>query len=544
MALVLNLTPLPIGKRSLRERLKVLVVEDNPADQDFLKIILHEQKHPAFEVSTCSLLSDALNRLDREEFDALLLDLTLPDSQGVASYTLVAARFPTVPVIILTGLDDDEVALTAIRNGAEDYILKSGLEGRYISRVIQYGIERKMINTENNSLLVWEQAAKAEAEEAIRARDEFMSIASHELRTPLNSTFLQMQMLDQALTKESGASWNRDLEATALTPQYVLDKVRFCEQQIKRLTSLLDELLDVTRINFGKLNLKRSRVDLGELAQTIVAQLASDLKIKWRVSRPSGPQAIGYWDSIRIEQVITNLLSNAVKYGAGQPIDVIVEADVKTKNAVIKVRDRGQGVPPQLQERIFNRFDRGNLNHSKISGLGLGLYISKKIVEEHGGKIWVESAQHSGSTFFVSLPMLDTARQSTSLTVSAPVLQKNKLILIVEDSMDSLALLKVFLKGEGYQVEAATNGEEALRFLNSTNELPSLIILDLIMPVMDGREFMQHAESDPRLSVIPIVIMSGKTPQESLEASVTQHEMIQKPINVRTLLEITRHYLH
>lgn len=224
----------------------------------------------------------------------------------------------------------------------------------------------------------------AELNAAVQDRDEFLSIASHELKTPLTSLYLQLQIL----AKADDPSKSADMLGSSLL-------------LTKRIAKLLDELLDLTRLDVGKFKLFKNRCDLVPIVLDVVSLMsveaaASGSPITVRTSEP----VWGKYDAMRLGQVVSNLLSNAVKYGAGKPIEVEVlgEGDV----GIIRVRDSGIGVPSDQHARIFERFDRGRVD-PKVSGLGLGLYISRQIVKAHGGDITIESAPQMGSTFTVKI---------------------------------------------------------------------------------------------------------------------------------------------
>jgi len=222
--------------------------------------------------------------------------------------------------------------------------------------------------------------------QAIHARDEFLSIASHELRTPLTALKLRLQAL---------------LYAKGLDEK-LEKKLESATRQTQRLERLIDNLLDISRITTGHLDLEREDIELAELAHDVVERLreeasAAGSQIQFEATSPAG----GRWDRLRIEQVVTNLLSNALKYGEGKPIVVRVSAE--NGSAEICVRDRGMGIADEDRERIFDQFERA-ANRRVPGGLGMGLYITRQIVEAHHGKITVESKTGEGSTFRVQLP--------------------------------------------------------------------------------------------------------------------------------------------
>lgn len=232
-----------------------------------------------------------------------------------------------------------------------------------------------------------------EARQAVAQRDEFFTVAAHELRTPTTSLKLNAQsLLRGARRAESGQP-----------PSALLSKLENIDRNAGRLNALVNELLDVTRIHAGRLRLDLEEVDLGALVQDVAArfELPATQAHSPILLELSGP-AMGAWDRLRLEQVVTNLLSNALKYGAGKPVHLQVSAD--TRCARLVVRDEGIGIAPESLPRLFGRFERA-VSERHYGGLGLGLYITRQIVEALGGTVGVTSTPGAGATFTVELPM-------------------------------------------------------------------------------------------------------------------------------------------
>lgn len=237
------------------------------------------------------------------------------------------------------------------------------------------------------------QKALKEAKEAVNARDEFISIASHELKTPLTSLSLQLQM-------------NRRILKAGLDSPSASEKldegVESASRQVQRLVLLVEELLDVTRINAGKLHLQLKEVNLSELVEEVLTRFCTDLKdAECPIELDLHPNIVGYWDSFRIEQVLVNLISNAIKYAPRNSIRISTHFDAGT--AKLRVQDFGPGISRDRQARIFERFERAD-SSSKVNGLGLGLFIARQILEHHQGSITIQSEPGVGSTFTVTLP--------------------------------------------------------------------------------------------------------------------------------------------
>lgn len=257
---------------------------------------------------------------------------------------------------------------------------------------------------ENHSLL---QAAQ----KAILVRDEFLSIASHELKTPLTPLKIQVQQLSRLLQKST---------LHTVDPARLDRMLEISNRQVERLSRLIDDLLDISRISSGKLSLSLESFDLGELLHDLTGRFANQIVAagcELRIDVPT-PFPV-HWDLLRIEQVLVNLLSNATKYGAGKP--VLIRVARQGDKARIEFFDGGIGVAPADHQRIFERFERA-VSGTHFGGLGLGLYITRQIVEAHQGRIFVESRAGEGSCFIVEVPLNLRAEAAPDTEISPPSL--------------------------------------------------------------------------------------------------------------------------
>jgi len=248
-----------------------------------------------------------------------------------------------------------------------------------------------------------ERIELAHAQEAVRLRDEFLSIASHELRTPLNALLLHASALEILI---------RRVFADGADAHGLFDKAVSIGRQGRRLEELIGKLLDVSRIATGKFSITPQAVDLVAILREVIATYQPEAEQSGCTVRLSAPPSVGgFWDPLRAGQVVTNLLSNALKFGRRNPIDITVR--VVGNTVQIAVRDRGIGIAPAEQLRIFRRFERG-MSPASYGGLGLGLYIVERIAQAHGGSVRVESVVGEGSTFTVELPIAADASERTA----------------------------------------------------------------------------------------------------------------------------------
>lgn len=255
--------------------------------------------------------------------------------------------------------------------------------------------DRKRIEREREKLLIHEQVALVAAQKSIQTRDDFISIASHELRTPLTPLKLYLDMLKKTLNELP----------EELHPKIHLLKKAFdkSDESLHRLTKLTKDLLDVSRITSGRIELNRTEINLSSLVKDCIERKTWEFEnahCKLIVDLPE--LVLGFWDPMKIDQVVENLMSNALKYGIGNLIEITLKTDA-TK-AILTVRDHGIGIEKDLQDKIFNRFVRAT-SIKNYEGLGLGLYISREIVVAHGGNITVKSELGLGATFTVELPL-------------------------------------------------------------------------------------------------------------------------------------------
>ncbi len=390
------MTASPIAHQVVR----VLLVEDNPADVDLIRDALEEVDPrlalggPGLHLEHVDRLSTALAHILGGTVDVVLLDLSLPDSHGFDTFTRLERAAPGMPVVVLSGLDDEAMAIRAVREGAQDYLVKGKTDGTTLTRSIRYAVERRRAEEERARLV----RSSAEAEASLRVRDETLASISHDLRTPLTSIRGLAQLLQRRLTR-----------GTEIDKHELVYRLGRIEEQTRLMARMIDDLLDVARIEAGRpLELRRDSGDLVALVQQAVADVQRSTDRHAIRVTTDAERLVASVDGARIERVILNLLTNAVKYspdGGDIALSLHTERGSAGAWALLSVRDHGIGIPPADLPRIFERFYRASNVGEHVRGTGLGLAGALQIVEQHGGTIDAASEQGIGTTLTVRLPL-------------------------------------------------------------------------------------------------------------------------------------------
>jgi signal transduction histidine kinase/GGDEF domain-containing protein len=351
--------------------IQVLVIEDNPGDFRLLQEMLLDVKGEFFNVVRAENLSRALERLKLGGIDVVMSDLGLPDSQGLATFEHLHTNSPEVPIVILTGTYDDErKAVEAVSKGAQDYLVKGQADGKLVSRVLQYAVERKHLE---------------------RVKDEFVGTVSHELRTPMTSIReVISQILDGILGETTPEQ--REFLSMALS-------------DVDRLSRIIEDLLDISKLDAGKMKIKIEMCEMVALVLKIISSFVPQVKAKGLEMKGSfsKEKIKAYVDKDRITQVFSNLIGNAVKFTQKGHIEISL---VEREDAIeCSVSDTGPGIAKKDLSQVFDKFQQfGHQVNGEEKGTGLGLAISKGIVDLHKGKIWVESEVNVGTKFTFVLP--------------------------------------------------------------------------------------------------------------------------------------------
>jgi PAS domain S-box-containing protein len=373
-------------------------------------------------------------------------------------------------------------------------------QGRIVgaSKIARDITERKLVEKERADLLARAQAARAEAEAANRAKDDFLATLSHELRTPINAILGWAQILGSA--RHDAGMVDRALETIT--------------RNAKQQAHLIEDLLDVSALMGGRVQLNAGPVDLGKILKAALETVRPEAEAKGVAIRARFDPIVGavHGDPERLQQVFWNLLSNAIKFTARQGrVDLMLER--VDSRAVVTVADTGIGIRPDVLPVIFERFRQADRSITRAhGGLGLGLAIVKQLSELHGGTVEGASpGEGHGATFTVTLPLTsppsrehaDTSRERSDFLHQCDGID----VLLVDDEPDGRDLVKVFLEQSGARVTAVASADEALAALRDSR--PALLISDLAMPGTDGYELMRRVRALPGLPRVPSVALTA-----------------------------------
>ena len=435
------------------------------------------------------------------------------------------------------GVPEAELKTAAERGRASDdrwhvrkngtYFFASGITSPLRDRTgALRGFVKVMRDRTDRKRLDEELRNRAEAlARADQEKDEFLAVLAHELRNPLAPALYALRLLDEKPLDDPQRWYVR----------------RIAERQIRRLARLIDDLLDVSRIRTGKVELRKSRVDLGEVmghAAEIVRPLCEERGIALSVALPPEPVWLDA-DPARLEQVFSNLLTNAIKFTEDTG-SISLAAEPTAGEVIVRVRDTGVGISVDLLPRIFDLFMQGDRSIDRArDGLGIGLTLSRNLVELHGGTIEAHSdGVGKGSEFVVRLS-LPAESPLEAVAVPASALPHRPLrVLVVDDSEDTAETMGTLLEMAGHTIQVAHSGPAALEAAAAFR--PEVILLDIGLPGLDGFQVAQRLREDPTLKDVTLIAASGYGQQEDLrrskEVGIDRH--LVKPVDPRELQEI------
>ncbi len=425
------------------DSIRILLIEDSLTFQRAMHGFLDQAFVEPIEVLTAKTLQEGIDCLGKNhDVSCVLLDLMLPDSEGVDTFLRLRDQGMSVPIVLLTGIEDENLGLELIKQGAQDYLVKKHVNSDTLARSVRYAIQRMRAEHEL-------AATRDRALESTRLKSQFLATMSHEMRTPMNGI---VGMADLLLGTDLDSEQTEYAQTVSLCAESLLN--------------LINDTLDFSKIEAGKLTLESIPFGLYQTAGSVVEVLAERAESKGIelvifVDRDTPRTVRG--DPARLRQVLLNLTGNAVKFTDRGTVVVRVETVAQGPAAGrlrFSVRDTGIGITPEAQAGLFEPFVQADgTTTRKFGGTGLGLAICKELVEAMGGRIGVESSLGSGSTFEFSLD-LPTVETSSPDDVAEHI-PANRKALIVDPSPTNTRLLEYYLKGWNVRTSLVSGGQEA-----------------------------------------------------------------------------------
>ena len=473
--------------------INILIVEDNSTDAELVAGILdtHQPTSEEYIYSFADSLAKATKMLEELRFDVILLDLFLPDSEGLETVKKIWARTRNTPIVVLSGTADKDVAIQAVREGAQDYLTKGKDDLSELPWVMRKAVERERLK---NAL----RLTKIEADDATKLKDKFVSLVMHELTTPIA---VMQGILGVVLDDRVNPLHSQH--------QKLIEKVL---NNANEMLSMTNELLSMSKISSGTIRAEKRFVDMKAITDRAISRyegmaMRKKITIKDEVAQDTGV----YTDPQLLEVVVKNLLSNAIKYC--KEGDHILIFSPKGKNSSLAVQDSGVGINekdlPDLFEEKVGLTKPGTIGEV---GAGVGLPFSAKIISALGGKLEAKSVIGKGSVFYTLLPDV-----------------KPK-ILIVDDDEMTRELCKSALESMDAEIEEASDGESAVAKIKKENF--HLITIDITMPGMSGFDLLKLLRSHKRTMDIPVMMLTSDKSVETRKKAFNMgaNDFASKPI--------------
>jgi signal transduction histidine kinase len=527
----------------------ILVVDDNPANVVAIEAALGEL---GARVARAHSGSEALRILLDRDFALILLDVKMPTMDGFETARMIRARKRSAhtPIIFVTahGRDDREVG-SAYALGAVDFLFKPVVPEVLRAKATVF-VELQLRNAEvarqaeqireherrEHERSLEEERSRWEADallrqmeqlaEADRRKDQFLALLGHELRNPLAPIMAGLELLRQKF---------------ALPEARIDDAVRrtrdVIERQSHHLARLVDDLLDISRISSGKIELRKASVSIQEIVELAVSTsqpILSEHLHQLQVNLPAEPVRLN-GDTVRLVQVVANLLNNAARYTANGG-EITIEAEAKDDQIELRVRDNGRGISPDFVGRVFDAFSQEEVRPG--AGLGLGLSVVRQLVVMHDGSVSVKSdGQGHGSEFTVRLP-LDQSPKPLDVAPAPPPKATNGRslsIVLIDDSEDIRELMADLFRGWGHKVEVAADGESGSEL--ALRSRPDVAFVDIGLPRLDGYGVAEHLRSQLSRECLRLVAMTGfgqeSDKRRAIDAGFDLH--IVKPASIEAL---------
>lgn len=454
----------------MSEIIRVLLLEDDAADARLVQHMLRRMSRPNFTVEIAVRLAQATQRLALGDIDVVLADLSLPDSSGLGTLTALTEAAPDLPVVVLTGNDDDSQAIEALKHGAQDYLVKGRGDDFMLSRVIRYAIERKVAERALKE-------ARDKAEAAARAKSVFLATVGHEVRTPLNGILgMTRLLLDTPLDIKQ-----RTFAETVVSSGELL-------------LGLVNDILDFSRLEAEGLTLEAVPFDVVDMIDELRLMMApraaeKGLTLGCRFAAGVPPFLLG--DLLRLRQVLLNLVGNAIKFTergnvtmSVDPVEHLADGRIVLRFAV---SDTGIGIPEQARADLFIEFSQADSSITRrFGGTGLGLAICKRLVTLMGGEIGYDSQPGQGSSFWFVITLSPSAAPMAAVEDLEDEARVACHVLLVDDNPVNREVAAGLLQCRGHKVTTLEDGMAAVEAMRLGGF--HLVLLDMHMPGLDGLE--------------------------------------------------------
>ena len=531
----------------MHEKLRVLLIEDNEDHASLIAALLRQKETARTRLEHVRTLQEGLAAVESAEKDAVILDLDLPDSCGLDTVDAMRLHAPDVAVVVMSALDDDELAMNAVQLGAQDYLCKQSITSEVLTRSVRYAIERKKIEREIRD-------KNRDLEEANRYKTQFFANMSHELKSPLNSILVLSKLIQSsnaALTNEQ-RGW-----------------IRLIHESGSDLLALIDGLLDLAKIEAGRMDIELQDVcvrDLVESVQEMYLAVAREKSVELKTTIHDSAPANLRTDGQKAKQILKNLVSNALKFTPHGSVIVEVSGMPAAEEAVaragglsVRVKDTGIGIASSQLERVFEPFAQEDGTTSRnYGGTGLGLSISLELAQMLGGTLTVESEKGRGSEFTLRLPSGSGeagGRDATGTEAGAPQselgepLQKSKSLLVrtrgktavvVTPDMRMAYVVTSVLESMGMAVRARSSGQSVLAEISQVPSVDYLLV-DVEDASGEGGSLVDRISTCELSRETRVVLLTGKHGEGRFPARTEQViAHVERPVTPRRLLEALR----